>query len=48
MALSNDGELEVRNLQLLCPYCNRVKATQRSQGFRMKMTELRAHNVGKV
>ena len=45
VALSDDGEDEVRNLQLLCPYCNRVKGTQGSQGFRMKMTELRAHNA---
>ena len=45
MALSDDEEHEVRNLQLLCPYCNRVKGTQGSQGFRMKMTELRAHNA---
>ena len=46
VALSDDGEPEGRNLQLLCPYCNRVKGTQGSPGFRMKMTELRAHNVG--
>ena len=51
MALSDDGEPEGRNLHLLkgtgtCPPCNRVKGTQGSQGFRMKMTELRAHNVG--
>ena len=46
MALSDDGEQEVRNLQLLCPYCNRVKGTQGSHGFRMKMAELRTHNVG--
>ena len=46
MALSDDGEDETRNLQLLCPYCNRVKATQGSHGFRMKMAELRAHNAG--
>ena len=46
VALSDDGEPEVRNLQLLCPYCNRVKGTQGRPGFRMKMTELRAHNVG--
>ena len=46
VALSDDGEHETRNLQLLCPYCNRVKGTQGSHGFRMKMTELRAHNVG--
>ena len=45
MALSDDGEHEIRNLQLLCSYCNRIKGTQGSQGFRMKMTELRAHNV---
>ena len=45
VALSDDEEHEVRNLQLLCPYCNRVKRTQGSQGFRMKMTELRAHNA---
>ena len=46
VALSDDGEDETRNLQLLCPYCNRVKGTQGSHGFRMKMAELRAHNVG--
>ena len=46
MALSDDGEHETRNLQLLCPYCNRVKGTQGGHGFRMKMAELRAHNVG--
>ena len=45
VALSDDGEDEVRNLQLLCPYCNRAKATRASHGFRMKMAELRAHNV---
>ena len=45
VALSDDGEHEVRNLQLLCSYCNRVKGTQGSQGFRMTMVELRAHNV---
>ena len=36
VALSDDGEHEVRNLQLLCPYCNRVKGTDGSQGFCMK------------
>ena len=46
VALSDDGEHETRNLQLLCGYCNRVKGTQGSHGFRMKMAELRAHNVG--
>ena len=45
VALSDDGEHQVRNLQLLCPYCNRAKGTQGAQGFRMKMAELRAHNV---
>ena len=46
LALSNDGEHEVRNWQLLCSYCNRVKATQGQGGFRMKMPELREHNIG--
>ena len=46
IALSDDGEHETRNLQLMCGYCNRVKGTQGSHGFRMKMVELRAHNVG--
>ena len=46
VALSDDGEHETRNLQLLCPYCNRVKGTQGSHGFRMNMAELRAHNAG--
>ena len=45
VALSDDGEHEVHNLQLLCPYCNRVKGAQGSQGYRMKMAELRAHNL---
>ena len=45
LALSDDGKDEVRNLQLLCSYCNRAKATRGSNGFRMKMAELRAHNV---
>ena len=45
VALSDDGEHEIRNLQLLCSYCNRIKGTQGSQGFRMKMAELRADNV---
>ena len=46
VALSDDGEHETCNLQLLCPCCNRVKGTQGSHGFRMNMAELRAHNVG--
>ena len=46
VALSDDGKDKVRNLQLLCSYCNRAKATRGSHGFRMKMAELRAHNVG--
>ena len=33
VALSDDGEHEVPNLQLLCPYCNRVKGTQGSPGI---------------
>lgn len=46
MALSDDGSHQARNWQLLCGYCNRVKATQGPEGFRMKMAELRAHNIG--
>ena len=46
LALSDDGEHQVRNWQLLCSYCNRVKGMQGSGGFRMKMAELRAHNAG--
>ena len=45
VALSDDGEDRVFNLQLLCTYCNRTKATRGSHGFRMKMAELRAYNV---
>ena len=45
VALTDDGEDEVHNLQLLCNYCNRTKATRGSHGFRMKMAELRVHNV---
>ena len=45
LALSDDGEHEVLNWQLLCSYCNRVKGTQGQDGFRMKMLELREHNV---
>ncbi len=45
LALSDDGEHQVRNWQLLCNYCNRVKGTQGQGGFRMKMPELREHNM---
>ena len=45
VALTDDGKDEVHNLQLLCSYCNRTKGTRGSHGFRMKMAELRAHNV---
>lgn len=45
LALSEDGEDQVWNWQLLCSYCNRVKGTQGQDGFRMKMAELREHNV---
>ena len=45
LAPSDDGEDEVHNLQLLCSCCNRAKATRGSHGFRMKMAELRVHNV---
>ena len=46
MAFSDNGGDEVRNLQLLCTYCNRTKVTRGSHGFRMKMAELRADNIG--
>ena len=45
IALADDGETEVRNLQLLCPYCNRVKGNGDGHGHRLKMAELRAHNA---
>ena len=45
VALADDGETEVRNLQLLCGYCNRIKGTRGEDGNRLKMAELRAHNV---
>ena len=45
LALSDDGEHQVRNWQLLCSYCNRVKGTQGQDGLRMKMIELREHNI---
>ena len=45
LALSDDGDHQARNRHLLCPYCNRVKATQGPEGFRMKMAELRTHNI---
>ena len=45
LAPSDDGKDEVRNLQLLCSCCNQAKATKGSHGFRMKMAELRVHNV---
>ena len=34
LALSDEGEHQVRNWQLLCPYCNRMKGTQGQGGFR--------------
>ena len=40
LALSDDGDHQARNWQPLCSYCNRVKATQGPEGFRMKMAEL--------
>ena len=43
--MADDSEHQVRNWQLLCSYCNRVKGTQGQDGFRMKMTELREHNA---
>ena len=32
-------------MQLLCSYCNRANGTQGAHSRRLKMTELRAHNV---
>ena len=45
VALADDGETEERNLQLLCSCCNRVKGNGDGHGYRLKMAELRAHNV---
>ena len=45
VALADDGETEMRNLQLLCGYCNRIKGTKGADGYRLKMAELRADNV---
>ena len=45
VALADDGKTEVRNLQLLCSYCNRIKGTRGDNGYRLKMAELRSHNV---
>ena len=45
VALADDGRTEERNLQLLCGYCNRVKGTKGKDGYRLKMSELRADNV---
>ena len=45
VALADDGRTEERNLQLLCGYCNRVKGTKGRDGYRLKMAELRAHNL---
>ena len=50
VALADDGKTEQRNLQLLCPYCNRVKGTKGKDGYpprgiRLKMAELRADNL---
>ena len=45
VALADNGRTEERNLQLLCGYCNRVKGTKGSDGYRLKMAELRADNL---
>ena len=45
LALRDDGDHQMRNWQLLCSYCNRVKGTQGRSGFRMKKPELREHNL---
>ena len=44
IALADDGKTERRNLQLLCPYCNRTKGNGDGRGYRLKMAELRTHN----
>ena len=44
LALADDGEDVVENLQLLCGYCNRVKGSRGSGGRRLTMAELRAAN----
>ncbi len=46
VALADDGRTEERNLQLLCGYCYRVKGTKGKDGYRLKMAELRADNLG--
>ena len=48
VALADDGRTEERNLQLLCGYCNRVKGTKGTDGYRLKMADLRADNVATV
>ena len=45
VAVADDGEMEKRNLQMLCGYCNRVKGTKGKDGYRLKMAELREDNV---
>ena len=45
IALADDGKAEHRNLQMLCSYCNRVKGTRGSNGYRLKMAELRVNNL---
>ena len=44
IALADDGVTERKNIQLLRPYCNRVKGNGDGHGHRLKMAELRAHN----
>ena len=45
VALADDGSTEIKNLQLLCHYCNRVKGNGDGHGYRLKMAELRTHNA---
>ena len=45
MALADDGKTALRNLQLLCGYCNRIKGTTGDNGCRLNMVELRTGNI---
>ena len=45
VAVAEDGERKVTNLQALCGYSNRIKGTQGKGGNPLKMAELRVHNV---
>ena len=44
VAVAEEGERKVTNLQPLCGYCNRIKGTQGKGGNPLR-AELRVHNV---